>query len=133
MQEQFRGVVSWWKGALADPDVENVKISTRLSNTPCVVVTSKYGWSANMERIMRAQVTNSNNHSSLQNQNITMQHFARFSVAALALCPLLRLEGKAQTTLRLNHNTSAQHVCALEPEPIEPPCRHLGMQRGRPT
>lgn len=57
VQEQFRGVVTWWKGALADPDVENVKISTRLSNTPCVVVTSKYGWSANMERIMRAQVT----------------------------------------------------------------------------
>ena len=56
VQEQFRGVVGWWKGALADPDVENVKISTRLSNTPCVVVTSKYGWSANMERIMRAQV-----------------------------------------------------------------------------
>ena len=57
MQEQFKGVVAWWRGALADPDVENVKISTRLSNTPCVVVTSKYGWSANMERIMRAQVT----------------------------------------------------------------------------
>ncbi|KAL3155343.1 hypothetical protein ABBQ38_010904 [Trebouxia sp. C0009 RCD-2024] len=55
LKEQFRGVVGWWKGALADPDVENVKISTRLSNTPCVVVTSKYGWSANMERIMRAQ------------------------------------------------------------------------------
>lgn len=56
LQEQFRGVVTWWRGALADPDVENVKISTRLSGTPCVVVTSKYGWSANMERIMRAQV-----------------------------------------------------------------------------
>merc|ERR1711966_519173 len=34
---------------------ENEKISNRLSTTPCVVVTSKYGWSANMERIMRAQ------------------------------------------------------------------------------
>ena len=56
-QDKFKSVVNWWKGALADPDVENVKISTRLSNTPCVVVTSKYGWSANMERIMRAQVT----------------------------------------------------------------------------
>ena len=57
VQEQFKGVVAWWRGALADPEVENVKISTRLSNTPCVVVTSKYGWSANMERIMRAQVS----------------------------------------------------------------------------
>ena len=49
-------MVTWWKTALGDPDVENVKISTRLASTPCVVVTSKYGWSANMERIMRAQV-----------------------------------------------------------------------------
>ena len=57
LQEQFKEVVSWWKTALADPEVENVKISTRLASTPCVVVTSKYGWSANMERIMRAQVT----------------------------------------------------------------------------
>jgi len=56
LQEEFRGVVTWWKAALADPEVENVKISTRLASTPCVVVTSKYGWSANMERIMRAQV-----------------------------------------------------------------------------
>ena len=56
LQEQFKEVVTWWKGALADPEVENVKISTRLASTPCVVVTSKYGWSANMERIMRAQV-----------------------------------------------------------------------------
>ena len=56
MQEEFKGVVTWWRAALADPEVENVKISTRLASTPCVVVTSKYGWSANMERIMRAQV-----------------------------------------------------------------------------
>ncbi|KAA6429700.1 MAG: heat shock 90 [Trebouxia sp. A1-2] len=55
LKEEFKGVVTWWKAALADPEVENVKISTRLASTPCVVVTSKYGWSANMERIMRAQ------------------------------------------------------------------------------
>ena len=56
LQEEYKGVVTWWKAALNDPEVESVKISTRLASTPCVVVTSKYGWSANMERIMRAQV-----------------------------------------------------------------------------
>lgn len=56
LQEAFKDLTAWWKSALTDPNVEGVKISTRLSTTPCVVVTSKYGWTANMERIMKAQV-----------------------------------------------------------------------------
>ena len=42
-------------GQLPADDVEAVKLSNRLVTTPCSVVTSKYGWSANMERIMKAQ------------------------------------------------------------------------------
>ncbi len=32
-----------------------VSVSTRLESTPCIVTTSQYGYSANMERIMKAQ------------------------------------------------------------------------------
>jgi molecular chaperone HtpG len=35
--------------------VESVRVGDRIVDSPCVLVTGEYGWSANMERIMRAQ------------------------------------------------------------------------------
>jgi len=35
--------------------VVSVKVSNRIVDSPCVLVTDEYGWSANMERIMKAQ------------------------------------------------------------------------------
>ncbi|CAK9155452.1 unnamed protein product [Ilex paraguariensis] len=55
LKESFKELTKWWKGALASENVDDVKISNRLADTPCVVVTSKFGWSANMERIMQSQ------------------------------------------------------------------------------
>ncbi|XP_059638008.1 endoplasmin homolog [Cornus florida] len=55
LKESFKELTKWWKGALASENVDDVKISNRLADSPCVVVTSKFGWSANMERIMQSQ------------------------------------------------------------------------------
>ncbi|XP_071685618.1 endoplasmin homolog [Rutidosis leptorrhynchoides] len=55
VKESFKELTKWWKDTLASENVDDVKISNRLADTPCVVVTSKYGWSANMERIMQSQ------------------------------------------------------------------------------
>ncbi|CAN1323017.1 Endoplasmin homolog [Linum perenne] len=55
LKETFKDLTKWWKGALASWNVDDVKVSNRLADTPCVVVTNKYGWSGNMERIMHSQ------------------------------------------------------------------------------
>ncbi|XP_064946668.1 endoplasmin homolog isoform X1 [Musa acuminata AAA Group] len=55
LKDSFKELTNWWKDALSSENVDSVKISNRLDNTPCVVVTSKYGWSANMEKIMQSQ------------------------------------------------------------------------------
>lgn len=52
--KELSGVVEFLKKALGER-VEKVSVSNRLVDSPCAVVTSKFGWSANMERIMRSQ------------------------------------------------------------------------------
>ena len=52
---QFEGLCRLIKDILGDR-VEKVVLGNRIVDSPCVLVTGEYGWSANMERIMKAQV-----------------------------------------------------------------------------
>ncbi|KAL9457356.1 hypothetical protein AB3S75_006408 [Citrus x aurantiifolia] len=54
MKEEFGQTCDWIKKRLGDK-VASVQISNRLSSSPCVLVSAKFGWSANMERLMKAQ------------------------------------------------------------------------------
>merc|ERR1712066_355030 len=66
VKDMYKPLTDWWKDKLTDltekgamkdagVKVEKVEISKRLTESPVVVVTSQFGYSAQQEKVMKAQ------------------------------------------------------------------------------
>jgi heat shock protein beta len=55
MEKEFDPLLKWLKDEALKDQIEKATVSERLTDSPCALVASMYGWSGNMERIMKAQ------------------------------------------------------------------------------
>merc|ERR1711939_1266476 len=84
LKDMYKPVTDWWKdtlstftekGAMKDAGVkvEKVEISKRLTESPVVVVTSQFGYSAQQEKIMKAQAFQNKDQVSMMSGRKTLE------------------------------------------------------------
>merc|ERR1712056_54728 len=84
VKDMYKPLTDWWKekltdltekGAMKDAGVkvEKVEVSKRLTDSPVVVVTSQFGYSAQQERVMKAQAFQNKDQLSMMSGRKTLE------------------------------------------------------------
>merc|ERR1712233_292630 len=84
LKDMYKPLTDWWrekltdfteKGAMKDAGVktEKVEVSKRLTDSPVVVVTSQFGYSAQQEKVMKAQSFQNKDQVSMMSGRKTLE------------------------------------------------------------
>merc|ERR1712018_260978 len=84
VKDMYKPLTDWWKDKLSDliekgamkdagVKVEKVEISKRLTDSPVVVVTSQFGYSAQQEKVMKAQAFQNKDQMSMMSGRKTLE------------------------------------------------------------
>merc|ERR1712147_573853 len=84
LKDMYKPLTDWWKdklteltekGAMKDAGVkiEKVEVSKRLTDSPVVVVTSQFGYSAQQEKVMKAQAFQNKDQLSMMSGRKTLE------------------------------------------------------------
>merc|ERR1712203_561329 len=93
LKDMYKPLTDWWKDTLTDltekgtmkdagVKIEKVEISKRLTDSPVVVVTSQFGYSAQQERVMKAQAFQNKDQLSMMSGRKTLEINAKHPVVA---------------------------------------------------
>merc|ERR1712127_1177080 len=93
LKDMYKPLTDWWKekltdytekGAMKDAGVkiEKVELSKRLTDSPVVVVTSQFGYSAQQERVMKAQSFQNKDQVNMMSGRKTLEINANLPVVA---------------------------------------------------
>merc|ERR1712183_160189 len=84
IKDMYKPLTDWWKDTLTDltekgamkdsgVKIEKVEISKRLTESPVVVVTSQFGYSAQQEKVMKAQAFQNKDQLSMMSGRKTLE------------------------------------------------------------
>merc|ERR1712222_254916 len=93
IKDMYKPLTDWWKDTLTDftekgamkaagVKIEKVEVSKRLTESPVVVVTSQFGYSAQQEKVMKAQAFQNKDQLSMMSGRKTLEINAKHPVVA---------------------------------------------------
>nr|AVX33610.1 heat shock protein 902 [Dugesia japonica] len=104
LEKEYENLNNWLKTDVLKDYVEKVEISERLTSSPCVLIATTYGWSGNMERIMKAQA--------YQKSDEVMQNYQVNQKKILEINPRHPLIRQLKYSLNKNQNINETRALA---------------------